>query len=324
VPPDHGVLDEALAVLQGAYAKRTGLPGGRTGSIAVVQRFGSGLNLNVHYHILMVDGCYSRYDDGALRWEGAPAPTTVEVEALIEQIARSAETRLAGQGLGPEDERLDEDDTDARIHAAAIAGHSAFETRRRTQRIGGREITLPPLCATFGGYTRHAGVAIGADDRGALERLCRYLLRPPVARERLRLLDGRRVALLLKRRWSDGSSEKVFTYEELVERLATFVPPSRKNQVFYGGVFAPGSKLRADVVRKRPRRRATKRLVRADRRARGSRWVSWAELLERTFAVDGFRCSGCGGPMVLRAVVIGHTAAHKVLADLSRGAAGPP
>jgi hypothetical protein len=54
------VLAEALDVLQDAYAKRSGVPGGRTGSIAVVQRCGSARHLNIHYHILMVDGCYSR------------------------------------------------------------------------------------------------------------------------------------------------------------------------------------------------------------------------------------------------------------------------
>lgn len=31
-------------------AARRGAPGGRTGSVTVIQRFGGALNLNVHFH----------------------------------------------------------------------------------------------------------------------------------------------------------------------------------------------------------------------------------------------------------------------------------
>ena len=135
--------------------------------------------------------------------------------------------------------------------------------------------------------------------------------------------DGQ-IALVLKRPWSDGTTEKTFTDAALVERLAALIPPARKNQVFYGGVFAPGSKLRADVVRRRPRRKPTKHLVRADRRAKRSRWESWAELLKRAFDVHGFRCPRCQGRLTLRTVVVGPSAATKILADLGRGSTGPP
>ncbi len=41
-------------------AKRRGVVGGRSGSVTVVQRFGWALNLNVHFHVLMLDGVYAR------------------------------------------------------------------------------------------------------------------------------------------------------------------------------------------------------------------------------------------------------------------------
>ena len=49
-----------------------------------------------------------------------------------------------------------------------------------------------------GRAARAVDVAIAAEDRPRLERLCRYLLRPPVAQERLTLLPDGRVLVTLK------------------------------------------------------------------------------------------------------------------------------
>jgi hypothetical protein len=54
------------------------------------------------------------------------------------------------------------------------------------------------------------------------ERLCRYVLRPPFAQERLRS-DGR-VALQLKMAWHDGTRKLVFEPLEFLERLAAMTP----------------------------------------------------------------------------------------------------
>ena len=63
------------------------------------------------------------------------------------------------------------------------------ETPRR-MRIGvssGRdEKTTRALCAEAHGFSLHAGVRSGADQRKALERLCRYITRPAIANERLK------------------------------------------------------------------------------------------------------------------------------------------
>jgi hypothetical protein len=46
-------------------------------------------------------------------------------------------------------------------------------------------------CASIDGMSRHANVAVPARDRRRLERLCRYVARPPVATDALsRLADG--------------------------------------------------------------------------------------------------------------------------------------
>ncbi|RLB65113.1 MAG: hypothetical protein DRI90_02815 [Deltaproteobacteria bacterium] len=49
------------------------------------------------------------------------------------------------------------------------------------------------LQAHVDGFDLHAGVALQADDRDGLERVCRCLLRPAIAQERLTLRDDGRM-----------------------------------------------------------------------------------------------------------------------------------
>jgi hypothetical protein len=91
---------------------------------------------------------------------------------------------------------------------------------RARDRPGGRDV------ARAAGFDLHASVWVSANDRAGLERLCRYVLRPPFAQERLRLRSDGRVALELKTAWRDGTRELVFEPLEFLERLAAMTPRS--------------------------------------------------------------------------------------------------
>jgi hypothetical protein len=77
-----------------------------------------------------------------------------------------------------------------------------------------------PRLAHLEGFDLHANVWVPANDRAGLEHLCRYVLRPPFAQERLRLRSDGRVALELKRAWHDGTRELVFELLEFLEQPA--------------------------------------------------------------------------------------------------------
>ena len=102
--------------------------------------------------------------------------------------------------------------------------------------LGGRPYRLPPQCASCDGYGLHAGVVSGACDRKGLERLCRYIARPPLAKSRLETREDGTVVIRLKQPWADGTGAIQLSRLELMERLAALVPPPRKNQVLYHGV----------------------------------------------------------------------------------------
>ena len=199
------VLHIALTAIERFYRRATGRSDGRSGAVTVIQRFGSSLALNLHFHILHLDGVFVRAPDRRLSFRTA-RPRTRDVEALVASIAVAAERLLAR--LDASDEGDDPDDPLGVLQQASLAGREALGPRAgraltRVRWVGGREQTLPPRCAAYEGYNLHAGVAFRACDRRGLERLLRYALRPPLAKGRLSVDDDGTVVLGLKRAWSD-------------------------------------------------------------------------------------------------------------------------
>jgi hypothetical protein len=83
-------------------------------------------------------------------------------------------------------------------------------------------------CASARGVSLHANVAVPERDRRRLERLCRYVARPPLATDRLSRLPDRRLLYRLKHRWRDGTTHVVFEPGELIENgpgAAAALPP---------------------------------------------------------------------------------------------------
>lgn len=320
------------------WARKKGYANIQCGSVSLVQRFGSSLNLNVHLHALMMDGVYATHPQQGrgLHFVRVPAPSTEEVGVLVEKIARRAERWLAKQGYETnEDWDVDACDALPLFQEASIAGRTATGARRgmkvrRVQKFAGREFQLPPRCASFGGYNLHGGVQVSARNRKGLEALCRYIARPPLAKNRLVVDEEGEYRILLKTPWSDGTTSIQVGLLELMERLAAIIPQPRTHQVLYYGVFANNAKYRKEIQPKykRVRKPSTwKKLSRKD--GSNSRHVAWAQLLWRSFGVMGFVCQHCGCLMRLRAVAIYPPATTKILRGLGvnlhgLGFTGPP
>ena len=197
------------------WARKKGYRKIQCGSVSVVQRFGSSLNLNIHLHALMMDGVYATHPQQGrgLHFVRVPAPSTEEVGMLVEKIARKSERWLAKRGYETsEDWDVESCDALPLFQEASIAGRTATGARRgmkirRVQKFSGREFQLPPRCASFGGYNLHGGVQVSARNRKGLEALCRYIARPPLAKSRL-ISDEEEgeYRILLKTPWSDGTT----------------------------------------------------------------------------------------------------------------------
>jgi hypothetical protein len=179
----------------------------QTGSLTVVQRFGSSLNLNVHFHAIAMDGVYAEQPDGAMLFHPLPAPCDEDVARLARAVCRKV-TRYLGQLSG---EDKDQQLTLDHLANASVQGLVTTGPRRgcRVLRLGGtgedaEAAIIGKRCAEVAGFNVHANVRVRANDRVGLEHLCRYLARPPIANDRLQELPDGRLALRFKQVWRDG------------------------------------------------------------------------------------------------------------------------
>jgi hypothetical protein len=108
--------------------------------------------------------------------------------------------------------------------------------------------TGPSLLAQVDGFSLHAATVCEAYQRSKLERLCRYITRPPIATKRLSLDRQGRVIYQYKRPFRDGSTHVVLEPLDFMARLAALVPRPRLNLTRFHGVFAPNFKHRARIV----------------------------------------------------------------------------
>ena len=69
-----------------------------------MQRAGSGLNVNLHFHTLVLDGVFTEEPRGALAFHPAPAPTDAEVAAALATIRYRVQRLLVRRGLEPADD----------------------------------------------------------------------------------------------------------------------------------------------------------------------------------------------------------------------------
>ena len=144
---------------------------------------------------------------------------------------------------------------------------------------------------------------IKAEDRAGLERLCRYVTRPPLAAGRLQLIDADHLTFRLKTPWSDGTTHLLLSPLELIEKLAALIPPRRLNLVRYHGILAPNAHERSQTVPAPPS--PTVSLAPGDSPAAPLRphRLPWAALLARVFALDVTVCPDCGGRLRLIAAL---------------------
>lgn len=70
-----------------------------TGAVTLIQRFGSALNLNVHFHLLVLDGVYRRDGEDRLQFVSVQAPSTEELKRLVQRIAERIGRSLERSGL---------------------------------------------------------------------------------------------------------------------------------------------------------------------------------------------------------------------------------
>jgi hypothetical protein len=188
------------------------------------------------------------------------------------------------------------------------------------------------------GFSVHNRVRVEPEDQASVERLTRYIMRPPISLERM-AWDGAGEVRYGRKRGHEGSGlneheAEAFDPAEFIARVIMHIPEPRRHLVRYYGWYSNvsrGKRLKAASKHERavdadtgpPSRaaRAETRDVRALRR-------SWAQLIRRIYEVDPLVCPSCGSEMKVIAFITEHAVVDAILRHLATAEAksprGPP
>jgi len=314
----------------------------QSGTVTAVQRVNSDFRLNPHLHSLALDGVFVEQVDGSPpKFTQLPHLTSSEVADLVTTIRIRVLALLTRRGVIEDnadqlvllpDELAEDEPVLAQVTTAAATGLPPAGPERREReplrlaRTPGASIS-GPLCATDMGFTLHAATIAPRHDLRAKEALLRYVLRPPLAQERVTLAADGAVRLGLKRAFSDGTVAVELDPLSFLCRLAAAVPGPGFHTVRYGGILSSAAKWRSLVVPEpsEPAARQSPAAAAADGHGADkprSTWRPWSELLKRSFDID-IKCSKCGGPMQLKAFLVSPQSLRRLLRTLGEPTEAP-
>jgi hypothetical protein len=229
------------------WARSIALEQSEFAAITFVQRFGSSLNLNVHLHVVVIDGVFSR-DRGALAFTPASPPTRTEMLVIIRKVRKridKLQSKIADELLPP-------------LGACARIALAPGDIRSLSVDLEPDEQHATPPAPHDGsavdeaGYNLEASVRIASDDDFGREHLLRYCARPPLSLARLTEIPHGKLAYRIKKLRNHRNKMRIMTPLELLARLAALVPPPRHPLVRFHGAFAPRSSWRELVVPQPP------------------------------------------------------------------------
>ena len=298
------------------------------GGVTFIQRFGSALNLNTHFHSIFSAGVYTESELGEMNFHVLPSPTLADIKEISTQIAKKThkwlENLVQEQQLG--DECSEQHDLLFACYTASVRYQTALgpDIGRPLLRDFGEQ----PLGKkkdreerTVEGFNLHVSRPIGTNDRTGLERQLRYMGRPPLSDERLTMTAQGKISVKLKTPWSDGTSHILMTPMDFMTRLVALIPPPRKNQIRYHGVFAPNAKLRSKVV---PALAKQEEPADAAKPSSHVNSKDWARMMARVYDIDVLECPRCQSRMKMISFVTESKAIKDILTSLKMTTAPPP
>ena len=257
-----------------------------------------------------MDGIYFENDKGKQVFKEI-IPTDQDIISLAEKIKIRVNRALSKKGLL--EDNIDSFDNDKLqmdlLKTESI--HNRVDKFQKPKQIG--KLGDVPFnefkgkkCAYNEGFSLHANVKILKNQRSSLEKLCRYISRGAVAKERISLgIDGN-IILKLKTSYNDGTTHLEFTPEQFINRLITLIPPPRQNFIRYYGVFGARHKNRSEITKK-PKNNKNKSNKKKTYR------TPWAELLKRVFKYEVMYCDHCGTKLYLASTITSYSVCKKIL-----------
>jgi hypothetical protein len=171
------------------------------------------------------------------------------------------------------------------------------------------------------GFSVDDSVRFEPEDKKSLEKVARYLLRPPLSLARMTYAKGDD-EVLYERKIKDGrpGQEERVDALDFLARVIAHIPPPRVHLVRYLGHYSNVSRGRRRKGEEEPltpghtRESEDDGLTDVERRARRR---EWARLIRRVYEVDPLVCEKCGGEMQIISVILEHKVIRKILGHLA-------
>ncbi len=171
------VVDRFVRELQRSYRRRakrlfglSSVEDAFPGTVTVIQRFDSALRLNVHMHVLALDGVYVKSDDGGLRFLRLPRLKEEEVYEVALRTAKkvlSIWEKKGGKVADASDEEVEREIEPALLACYDIAGRAP-----RKRIVDGPRLGQGECAVVVEGFNVFAGDSIDGRDRQRIERMC--------------------------------------------------------------------------------------------------------------------------------------------------------
>ena len=182
-------------------------------SNSAITRGSFGTSLNPHFHTLCLDGVYVESDAGELAFHALPFLTNDDVADVLQIACARIVAMLRRKGVIADDDASDASVVTADAHLAdsepalaelavacvsgTVPAGPALRRRAPITLRGGSELQhTKALCASEHGFSLHAATTAKAGDAAGREALCKYILRPPIAQERIQLVADDLVRLV--------------------------------------------------------------------------------------------------------------------------------
>gem|GEM_PF-1303108 len=186
------VCEKVCAELTAHLQSAAGIEKGLSGLVVFIQRFGSAANLNIHFHVIALDGVYEKKSTGRLKFYAAQAPTNESIQNLVSRISTKINNLLIKKGflekvedmvlVGNTDDLFSDssqnsfEDIHLPAQAASVAHRIAFgpNAGQPIRRLKTQTSLWPSeqnfkssstACVTAGGYSVHAETAIKSHER---------------------------------------------------------------------------------------------------------------------------------------------------------------
>ena len=220
--------------------RRAGFKNSKTGSVTVIQRFGSALQLTVHYHTLMTAGVYAPQVDGSYKFHQLPQPTHEELQTIVFKIKTKIERKLKRLGFTDTDQMEFNEESLGDLSKLSIESKAGFGERqgKTIRKFGAKNYEVDPedndhTTANVDGFSLNARVWIAGGERERLEHVIRYMARGPIVKERLTESFPDQFVYKLKSKWRDGTTHVGFSGLDLMARIVALIPPPKMNMIRY-------------------------------------------------------------------------------------------